>query len=354
MTFCLNGMPFDPIIAETKILYNPSYHNACKLFVDLSLTSSLDFTEVIKKAHLILAEGGKLVWELYLDIKPHLTELHFEGIFNAHYQALKTFSQVVWPLFKDHTLAACLYQGNIDLSAYFSWNAGHYQNFLEWLTDLYKTPSHLFESTELQNLEHFNVYFLDMFEKTPFTRHLKNLYCMNTLIAYLHRLVAALPEELLVFASLDATAYAHPAYLYQLLSKERFSHLHIALKGHLIPLEVFTWKEDTTLFQNKTATVGVCFPNDAYCVQSTLNALKKVFIDLETHQIPYRVIPEFLITSSWDGLDDLIVLQKSLSSQGKRILQGFSITGGRCIYIDNPIGLDPECCFEDYLKGISG
>lgn len=352
--FYLDGKLFKPVIAEAVSLYDPMTHNACRLFVDISLSSPLDFTKVVQQAISVQSQGGLIVWDLYLDIKESLSELHFEGIFNAHYQALKLFIEHLWIPFQEKTLGCCLFQGSADVTSHFAWNEGHYQNFIEWLTDLYGTPSVLFEEplgeTPLGCVKHFNEFSLEMFEVIPFCHHLKNLYCINTLAAYLHRLAAALPEELFVFVDLDGRLIRNQAFLYQLISKERFSHLNLAIKGHEIPLESFKWNNNSLCYEVKEVRVGVCFPNDPFCVQSTLNALRKLFADLEKHQIAYRIIPEFLMTSSWDGLDEILFIHKALSPQGKRILQGFSITGGKCIYLDTPIGLDPECSFQEFVS----
>lgn len=334
-------------------LYDLSLQRDCMVFVDLSLSSSLEFSEAIKKAEVICAKREKIIWDLHLGMNELLSQFHFEGIFNAYYHALKVFSQTLWAPFQQETFGCCLFQGVCDLSSRFSWNKAHYQNFIEWLTDLYGTPSNLFEApigeSPLGDAQDFREFSLEIFEATPFCRHLKNLYSMNIFSAYLHRLAASLPEELFIFLSLDSRSITHSAFLYQLLSKERFSHLHLAVKGHQIPLEVLNWEEDSLSFKSKETTVGVCFPNDEYCLQSTLNMIRKVFTELEQRKIPYRIIPEFLMTSSWDGLDEILFLHKALSPQGKRILQGFSITGGQLVYLDIPIGLDPERSYKDFL-----
>lgn len=352
--FYLNEKLFKPVIVEDFSLYDPIAHNACKIFIDMSLSSPLDFSKVKEQAFEVTSQKGFIVWDLHFGIKENLNELHFEGIFNAHYQALKCFIQDVWVSFQENTLGCSLFQGGCDVSSYFSWNEGHYQNFIEWLTDLYKTPTLLFEAplgeAPLGDLNHFSDLSLEMFEVTPFCHHLKNIYSMNTLAAYLHRLAAALPEELFAFINLDTRLITHQAFLYQLISRERFSHIHLALKGHQIPVEAFTWKQGLISYETQEAKVGVCFPNDPYCTQSVLNTFRKTFVDLEKQKIPYRIIPEYLLTSSWDGLDEIIFMRKALSPQGKRILQGFSITGGMCVYLDSPIGLDPEYSFIEYIS----
>src|SRR5262249_35923110 len=96
-------------------------------------------------------------------------------------------------------------------------------------------------------------------------------------------------------------------------------------------------------------TVGVCFPNDPYCTQSILHQLKKICLQLNDQGIACRMIPEFLMTSAWEGIDDMIFIHQALSPQGKRILQGFSITGGRLIYVDTSIGFELEISYTEFL-----
>jgi hypothetical protein len=96
--------------------------------------------------------------------------------------------------------------------------------------------------------------------------------------------------------------------------------------------------------------VGVCFPNDPQCFLSCLNVFKKIFSNLLNAKIPYKIIPEFLMTSSWDGLDYMIFSKKCLSLQGKRMLQGFVAAGGSGLYIDEPIGLESEMQLDVFFK----
>jgi len=344
--FYVNGDKTEHTIACNAKTYDPLKHFAAMIPVDLSLEASLQFDEEKREAERIKNMGGQIVWKLDFNLS---NACFFEGIFNAYYHGLKVFTEKLLQIFP--TVGCSLFEGSCDLSSLITWNAGHRQNFLEWLEDTYQTPSRLLETQEaprpLGDITSFQEMSLEMFDVTPFCRHLKNLYLMNILSAYLHRLAAALPEELFVFVSLDARCITHPAYLYQLLSKERFSYLHLAVKGSSIPLETFVWKEDCIMSSCIAAKVGVCFPNDPYCLQTTMHQLKKVFLALADRNIAYRIIPEYLLTSSWEGLDDILFLHKALSSQGKRILQGFSITGGRLIYLDSPVGLEGEVAYTE-------
>jgi hypothetical protein len=171
---------------------------------------------------------------------------------------------------------------------------------------------------------------------------------MNVFSGYLHRLAAALPDELLVFVALESRSCAHEAFTAQLFSKERFSHLHLLTQ------------EQTSLFESVALhqsglyqpLVGVCFPNDPQCLLSTLNAFKKLFLELKQHKIVFKIIPEFMMTASWDGLDYMIYMNKSLSPQGKRMLQGFVAAGGICVYVDESLGLEEEKSLIEFYKEV--
>ncbi|MEI8300056.1 MAG: hypothetical protein WCG10_00390 [Chlamydiota bacterium] len=354
--FELDHKPVELVLAEHEVLYDPKVHHGCSLFVDLSLSSPLIFKETLEKAHSIQSQGGLIFWNLHFDFLEALHFYHFEGLFNASAHGLKVFSEKVLSVFGNCTVGCSVFQGSCDFASLFSWKKAHYQGFIEWLVDTYKTPAILFETTvEKSFLFHakFEELSLEILEVTPFGQHIKNVYSATILAGYLHRLAAVLPEDVLTFVCLDARGVAHEAYLYQLLSKERFAHLNLAIKGSKIPIGVLTWDQGFKSSIKTKASVGICFPNDPYCIASTLNKLKKCFLDLSKRSIAYRIIPEFLMTESWDGLDEVIFIKDSLSAQGKRILQGFSIAGGSLVYLDQPIGLDPECSYQKFLENFT-
>lgn len=351
--FYINGHKKNFSLACDIDTYDPKLHDAVMIPVDVNAQASLMFDDEIAQIESIKALEGRAILKLEIDLT---NAALFEGMFNINFHALKVLTEKILKPYQEMILGCCLFQGECDLSHLIQWNAAHVSHFIEWLTDTYKTPDRLFEAPEgarpLGDLESFQDLSIEMFDVTPFCRHLKNLYLMNVISGYLHRLAAALPEELFVFVAFDARQSLHPAYLYQLFSKERFAYLHLAVKGALIPLEALTWKESTIEASAQEVKIGVCFPNDPYCFQSTLHQLKKLFQQLHERKIPYRIIPEYLLTSSWEGIDDLIFACRSLSPQGKRILQGFAITGGRLVYMDHPVGLSGEMEYSDWISSI--
>ena len=339
--------PFTLKLADFITDYDPSEHNCCKIPVDLSSDVTLDFSLAEIAAKKIIDKGGFVLWDFHIDFPSKLSQMRFEGLFNLHFHSLKIFSATLYEKFKENTFGCCLYQGTAEVDRIFSWSAGDMVEFQEWLEDLYQVPEMLFETKEnaLGDIKTFFDIDSHMLDVTPFSRHLRNVYTMNLFMSYLHRLVAALPEDLLACVCLDTSCLTHEGFLAQLLSKERFSHVHMLLDNKRVPIEGVL-----NFSYNHDVKVGVCFPNDPQCFLSSLNVFKKISANLFNANIPYKIIPEFLMTSSWDGLDYMIFSKKCLSPQGKRMLQGFVAAGGAGVYIDEPIGLESEMELDVFLK----
>lgn len=347
--YCLyhQGKPFTLKLCDFLADYDPQEHNCCKIPVDLSSEVPLDFSFAKESAQKIIDQGGWILWDLYIDFPTKLSQMRFEGLFNVHFHSLKIFSEQLIEPFKNASLGSCLFQASAEVDRIFRWSEADTIEFQEWLEDLYATPEHLFETTQnvLGDLQTFQDLDSHMLEVTPFSRHLRNVYTMHVLMSYLHRLAAALPEDLLVCVSLFTAAITHDGFLAQLLSKERFSHIHLLLDQTKIPLEGVLNCTEANNF-----VIGVCFPNDPQCLLSNLQQMKKLFDQLQASKIPYKIVPEFLMTSSWDGLDYMIFSKKSLGPQGKRMLQGFVAAGGTAVYLDEPLGLETEESLESLIE----
>jgi hypothetical protein len=62
------------------------------------------------------------------------------------------------------------------------------------------------------------------------------------------------------------------------------------------------------------------------------------------------VISERYLNESWDGVDELLVLECAISQQGERKLRGFLAAGGEIIYVKNPIGLGSEISLKEFAR----
>lgn len=126
----------------------------------------------------------------------------------------------------------------------------------------------------------------------------------NRFADYLLRLAAFLPETLECFCLFDPPTSEEKALFALLTSAERFLHIKTSLK----PVD---------------ASLAILLPEDA---QFNRLRFEKLLQALEGS--PYRVIPQLKFNEMWDGVNEVIVLKETLSTQVKRQLQGFEAAGG--------------------------
>jgi hypothetical protein len=118
---------------------------------------------------------------------------------------------------------------------------------------------------------------------------------------YLHRLASFLPDEIPPYCLLGDPQTGQEALL---LSKERFQHLNLTLQIDRNPL-------------------GLLLPQLERCTDEVFDSITQLLL-----KGSYRIIPESLLTEMWDGLDILVVIDKTLSIQGERKIKGFIAAGG--------------------------
>ncbi len=119
---------------------------------------------------------------------------------------------------------------------------------------------------------------------------------------FLHRLASFLPDEAAPFCLFEETSFSK-AKSAQLMSKERFWHLHLSLK------------EDQS-------SRGILLPSDDYCTPEVLEKIEKLL------EAPCRIIPEKRLNEMWDGLDQLYIIEEAVSPVGRRQVMGFVAAGG--------------------------
>lgn len=148
---------------------------------------------------------------------------------------------------------------------------------------------------------------IDILSKlVPSEEDLSPIESATLFASYLHRLAAFLPDEVPVYCLFDSCAPFSKGEVAQLLSPERFLHLHLSLTPSESPM-------------------GVLLPPDELCSPDILSTLTKI---LESDPA-IRIIPEAKLNECWQGLDELIVFEEAVSKQGKRQLMGFEAAGGK-------------------------
>jgi len=233
---------------------------------------------------------------LEIDLGIALGEIDFtdEAVFLSLQIALDQFlSQFQEELIK--TKGISLYRGTADFSKVVIWNEDHQTHFEEWISSLSKIsvrpPSSLVQE------------------------HLFRVFCARLTSEYLHRLASLLPDTIPVWMTLDVGNLPQDASLYHLLSKERFSHLHLDVRGSSIQMK-------------EPISHGICFPADEAYHPDIFESLTALMKRLQKEGIPFRIISEEYLTESWDGLDTIHVIKNSLTTRGDRKLAGFIAAGG--------------------------
>jgi hypothetical protein len=290
--FYCQEAPFIPWIQEqADPLQTKS--NAVLIRLPAHLNDDLDWTKEVLLAQEIASSGRAILWEIDLGLATYQFSPDDSAAFYSFSVAVEEFTARIWPAFQNHTFGVALYRGPFQPShnfPFFRWESA----FTDWMRDLPSGTTY-------------------------------DLYCAQILAEYLHRLISFLPDTVLPFALIDVRGIGSPAKMAQLLSKERFEHIHLALKGALFPFQGLTWNEGFLSHEAKTpAPIGIYLPNDSYVDANVIAQLDSVMAELDA----FRIIPEEKLTEQWDGLDKLIVPKHAISTQGNRKLQGFIAAGG--------------------------
>ena len=183
-----------------------------------------------------------------------------QAAFQSFTLALDQFTQKVWPLIQDRCQGVILYRGSLSILS-----------------------SLVVADEELTLVEAATVFG-----------------------AYLHRLASFLPEEAAPYCLFEDHASVTLGEYAQIVSQERFAHVHLSL----MPID---------------GPRGVLLPPDELCSQKVIQKLTEVL----TEDPALRVIPERYLNELWNGLDELIVFKEVLTVHGKRQILGFEAAGGK-------------------------
>ncbi len=297
--FYRDGEPFFPLVQESAPIAD--WSNVVLLRLPAQLICDLDWSKEMEKATQIINFGKMILWEIDLGLS-QLTPDNSTAFF-SYSLALEEFTAKVWPAFRNNTFGAALYRGALPTEEQFP--RPHWETaFIEWSAEL---PDPCY-----------------------------TLYCVQMLSEYLHRLISFLPDSLLPFALIDATAIHSPAKIAQLFSKARFEHIQIALKGSPWMFPGLSWETGQgcqgylgtippSVSAQPPSSLGIYLPNDTHIDSTWIQKFDQAISELTT---PCRIIPEEKLTEQWDGLDKLLVDSQKISARGKRKLLGFMAAGG--------------------------
>ncbi len=272
-----------------------------------------------------------ILWDLDFGFHEKKVFLQDSASFFSCGITIDEFVKRLYQPFAHRTIGAILFRGSVDLAKYFVW-------------------------TELQEQ-----YYLERKKEKALPEDLsRKLFAADVFAEYLQRLSSFLPDVLLPFAFLDLSSLEDRSVQALFVSKERFHHLALGLKGAMLPLGCLNWEEGKCFggwvgkgfpyfVAIKDVPLAVCIPLEEKMNEEISLQLDRIFMQLEELQVPYRVVFELYLNESWDGVDELIVLGSSVSVQGARKLKGFLAAGGKIIDAELVSNLDKEISLMGHL-----
>ncbi|GAB4185037.1 MAG: hypothetical protein Tsb0015_01650 [Simkaniaceae bacterium] len=343
--FYLNEEIFLPKISESLRTYDQEKFDGAVVRLDASCKSPLNWQKQIDEAKRIQEQNGWILWDFYFGLDMPVFSFENTLFFQNISIAVSHFLKENWNHFKKATFGINLFKGDLDFSNYLQWHEGENELFCQWLKEKYPQE---FSTEKKMNPE----------ELSP---QILRIYSIERLSDYLHRIGALFPEEAVLFSTFNAFSVQSPAMQAQILSKERFPHLYLCASHVKIPLFGLNWhaglmqggylgNQYAEGLKSLETTLAVCLPIDSKCSQAAYEQLDGIFSDMQKNNIPYRVIPEFLLTEQWENLDQLVVCSAFLSEQGMRKMQGFEAAGGRIISYGPKLGLAEEMTWEEFIR----
>ena len=245
---------------------------------------TLNWHDALRRAE----QAEQIVWEMRLGLERAYFPFDDEMRFETCALALKQFTSDVWPQFGSKTAGLILYRGPLDIAERFAWNDRYRQSLAEDGVS-------------------------------------ERLFCVEVLAVYLQMLSHKLPDELEVLALFDERGIASCAEVLSLISKERFAHFVVGLRSDVLARDGLVWDEERLRLRRIPTTVGLVFPERQ---EPEFHARFNQLLEQESG----RVVFEAFLTEEWEGLDELVVLDGSLSAQGLRKLKGFEAAGGEIKY----------------------
>lgn len=317
-----DGRPFIPWIQEYPFpLHDCS--NGARLHLPAALSDDLNWKKEKEHARQVISSGKFLLWELDLGLSFFTFTPENSAAFFSFSLAIEEFTTNLWPEFQKQTFGITLYRGTPPSENHFPrkiWES----SFLDWSGELCLHP----------------------------TDSSYELYCIQMLSEYLHRLISFLPDSVLPFALFDVASIRSPGKIAQLFSKDRFEHVQLALKGARCPFSGICWNEGhygqgclgNSMSQSQelshqpegqnllktlpSPAVGLYLPQDKFLDAFLIEELDQVILKLNADQTAFRIIPEEKLTEQWDGINELLVPSQAISGQGRRKLLGFAAAGG--------------------------
>lgn len=362
--FYRKGELFIPKIFEVKHLGDavPKGFNAVMITIDGRVTSSLDWKKIHQEVSKYVKEGLLILWDLNLGL---FHELSFSLTNETQYRSLcistEHFFDSLWHDFHAETLGLILYRGGIDFTT-LPWDDELDHNLQDWLKDCFYDVKTFNQETGsfISDFEEADHSFLS--SSNEVTQQLLLLFCRDVAVEYLHILIDLFPHGLEAFALIDCASIDNPLQLAELLNKECFTRIHLAIKNCNLSHQEITWGNGSspqgyiadhmvTASNQKEIKVGICLPPAGLYRPTAYSGLGEALRWLNEENVAYKLIPESMLAAEWDGLDSLFVVPGGVTNTGLRMLKGFCAAGGTVVTVtDVALGLPFEVTWSEWKK----
>ena len=321
-----------PLIAETGYEFvKDKNFNTLNIYIDARPSSDLSWESLEFEIEVALKLNAKLSFELDFGFNEKKALLRDSAAFFSRGLAVNEFEGRIYKKYKNQISAIILYRGCGDFTDSISCDTALYTDFLEW-------KKSCFESQDL-------------------SKHMFRLFSMELLMQNLHRLSASLIEEIPLVALFDVKAIKSPSQQSELFSKLFFPYIFPGIKHSVSSFSGFGWQfggdlgmighKSEPLPIKKLPFLGIVLPEmgkvpyDLF--DQTLHLLNESSID-------YVIFPELLMIESWHGLDYILVFSSVLTSEGRRMLQGFNAADGKVVTVGEGLGLVDEVQLQEFIR----
>lgn len=302
-------IPFAKAIFDSECLGEvvPLGFDAVRILIDGRIKADLSWREAHAAAVAYVKKGLRLFWEIDLGLFDQLNlPISNQSQFLSLSLSLEHFRDTLWKEFRSESVGLCLYRG------------------------ILKVP---FDGEALDKES---------------TQRDNQLFSARAAAEYLNLLANRLPDTLKCFALVDLSGVLEPFLVAQMLNKELYSRLSLAVKnGYGLGGELI-WEGSclSPMPTQEAIKIAVYLPSSS----QNINAFNEMLIELQSKQILFRVIPESMLLMQWERLDYLIVQSKGINSHGRRQLCGFCAAGGIIVFLDEPINLSGEISFAEFIN----
>ena len=317
----------------------PSGFDAVRIPIDGTASADLCWKEATEFA-LRSRSDLRIFWDLDLGLFNRLKRpLSDQTQFQTLCLSLEYFRDTLWKTFRDRTVGLCLYRGNVDFSQDYPWDEEQIVNLQDWVRDVIGDIG-FFSDSGAGKWDEITPALL---RRSSSGNELLRLFCRDAGGEYLNLLATQMPDPLPLFVLFDATSN-DPYGMAQLISKERYPRIHVGVKenvcgpGQLLGGE-FGWEGAPLNLgmigrvpvkgsKQERARLALCLPKLTARHPDQHKKLANTLRSLHQEGTPFRVIPEALLSSEWDELDEVIIDPQHIDKQLSRKLEGFRTAGG--------------------------